>query len=305
MKRFVFVFLCLLLVLSGCGKDGKTDVQKDGMLMVYCLTGDEKSITFEYYSPAFSGGNELIEELIIRLKRGNEEEHQAAIPSVINLPDYKLSNNGIVTLTFDETYSRISGVREVLMRAAIVKTLCQTGDVDSVEFYIGSRPLTGSQGSPIGIMKADDFIESTLPDSESFQNIYTTLYFADETGKVLLASERIIPCSGSEKTVDAVLRSLISGPLENGKYAVLPENIKVRSTTVKDGTCIVDFDSTFLEKLPGLSEEVVVYAVVNSLVELKEIQRVQFLINGSTYKLFQKIDLSMTFERNLNIVENE
>ena len=48
-----------------------------------------------------------------------------------------------------------------------------------------------------------------------------------------------------------------------------------------------------------------IYSVVNSLVNLPGVQKVQFLIDGQVHKLFQKMDLSLCYERNLNIVENE
>ena len=74
---------------------------------------------------------------------------------------------------------------------------------------------------------------------------------------------------------------------------------------VKDGVCYVDFNEKFLERREGISSEVAIYSVVNSLAELSGIYKVQFLINGEIKKTYQNLDFSSSFERNLDIVEGE
>ena len=60
-----------------------------------------------------------------------------------------------------------------------------------------------------------------------------------------------------------------------------------------------------MDKRKGITSEVAIYSIVNSLTELSTVYRVQFLINGSTRKYYQDLDFSSTFERNLEIVEGE
>lgn len=66
----------------------------------------------------------------------------------------------------------------------------------------------------------------------------------------------------------------------------------------KDGICYVNLDESFLTVVNNVSTDVAVYSIVNSLVELSNINKVQILINGEVPESFQ----TTTFERNLDIV---
>ena len=66
----------------------------------------------------------------------------------------------------------------------------------------------------------------------------------------------------------------------------------------KDGICYVNLDETFLAVVNNVSTDVSVYAIVNSLVELSSVNKVQILINGEVPSSFG----TSAFERNLDIV---
>ena len=75
------------------------------------------------------------------------------------------------------------------------------------------------------------------------------------------------------------------------------------SISVKDGICYVNFDENFLTQVYNVSTDVAIYSVVNSLVELNNVNKVQITINGETNIMFREsVSLSTVFERNLNIV---
>ena len=70
--------------------------------------------------------------------------------------------------------------------------------------------------------------------------------------------------------------------------------------TVKDGTCYVNLDNGFLTQTYNVSAEVQIYSIVNSLVELSNINKVQIAVNGNTDMIFrEKISLSNVFDRTL------
>ena len=97
----------------------------------------------------------------------------------------------------------------------------------------------------------------------------------------------------------------MEGPVQDDLRPVLPKGTVLNKVTIRDGICYVDFNEKFLEKQEGITPEVTVYAVVNSLTELSNVYKVQFLINGATKKNYGSLDFSQTFERNLEIVEGE
>lgn len=189
------------------------------------------------------------------------------------------------------------------MRAAVVKTLCQAEKVAYVEFYVNDQPLLRSNGRPVGMMKAEDFIDNTGADTEFYQDAYVSVYYGSEDGTRLVETNLKITFDGSISTEQLILSQLIGGPVEENKRATIPEGTVLNKVTVKDGVCTVDLNEKFLERRKDVTEEVTVYSVVNSLVELASIYRVQFLINGESVKTYGSIDLSTPFERNLELMD--
>ena len=60
----------------------------------------------------------------------------------------------------------------------------------------------------------------------------------------------------------------------------------------------MNLDSAFLTVVGNVSTDVAIYSIVNSLVELTNINKVQILINGEVPDSFS----NSTFERNLDYV---
>ncbi len=305
MKQKCWIWIVFSLFLfAGCSKSPQPTVW-EGDIPVYYLDKAETKVVSEGYTPISSEGEPLVRELLTHMQKPLGEEHAAAIPETVKLPEISMGTNGLVTLQFDETYNTVSGVREVLMRAAVVKTVCQVPDIDAVEFYVAGQPLMGAQNTPVGIMKAEDFIDNTGPDTNYYQYLYTTVYYANKAGDALIASNLKIPYSGSETEEQIVLRQLIAGPVEDGMYPVISEKTKVLSVSTKEGVCYVDLSEEFLDKPKEVSEEVAIYSIVNSLAELPDIYRVQFYVDGAQKKLYQTMDLTLQYERNLNVIEKE
>ena len=56
----------------------------------------------------------------------------------------------------------------------------------------------------------------------------------------------------------------------------------------------------------GVRPEVTIYALVNSLSEISDINKVQILINGESSRVYGEVmDLNTLYERNLDMVVNE
>lgn len=303
-KGWIIILVLVLLMSAGCKKSPEPTLW-EGDILVYYPEKDETGLSEEWYVTEQEEGIKLAKELLEKLRTPSVEGHIAAIPETVALPDVFIEASGLATLLFDESYGTVSGIREILMRAAIVKTLCQTEKIDSVEIYVAGQPLMSGEKIPVGIMKETDFIDSTGPEANYYQYLYATVYYTNETGTALMASNLKIPYTGSEAEEKIVLQQLISGPVAEDMFPVVSEDVKLLNVSTKDNVCTVDFSKAFLDKLPEVSEEVVIYSVVNTLAELPGIYQVQFLIEGKQEKVYQKMDLTVPYERNLNVVEKE
>ena len=306
-KNWIYKGISLLAVLLLCGCGNEEPFVQEANSQLYFINKEATQLVSEGYEVSGTTTEEQVEEYIRALDREPENEnYEKAKPTSVVISEFVVGKNGQVTLYFDSSYYEVTGTKEVLMRAAIVKTLCQAEEIDAIEFYINGQPLIGSLGKPLGLMSDEDFVDNTGAQTNYYQYVYSTLYFANETGDALVESNLKIPYDGTISTEQVIIEQLITGPIEEGMQRTLPEKTKLIKVSTKEGVCSVDFNSEFLKELSGVSGEVSLYSVVNSLVELPHVYRVEFTVNGQVQKQFQNsIDLSGQFERKLELLEGE
>ena len=216
---------------------------------------------------------------------------------------------GQLVLNFDERYKALPPTTEVLVRAAAVRTLTQVKGVDYVSFQVRSNPLLDTSGNVIGSMSADMFIDNTESEMNSRERVKIRLYFANAQGDKLIETNRTLEYSRYSTNISMerlVVEQLIGGPSEQVKDKVYPTmnpETRVVGVTVKDGTCYVNLNENFLTQIYNVSSDVVIYSIVNSLVELPNVSRVQIAVNGDSNVMFRdSASLSVTYERNLDLI---
>jgi germination protein M len=95
------------------------------------------------------------------------------------------------------------------------------------------------------------------------------------------------------------LEQLIAGPKEEDHYATIPPETKIMDvTTTSDGVCYVNLSQEFVTKHSGGStgELLTIYSIVNSLSEMENVEKVQFLIEGEKVEAFKgHVDFSTPF----------
>ena len=103
-----------------------------------------------------------------------------------------------------------------------------------------------------------------------------------------------------------VTEQVIEGPKEKGMRPTVTPTTKILGATIKDGICYLNLSADFLTLSYPVSEEMVIYSLVNSLTELPNVNKVQISIDGESDMYFgDHILMSTIFERNLEIVEKE
>lgn len=311
--RGVLFLVCMLFFLFAACVE--TPVLEQEMITVelpedytklYFMNDERTKVVSENFRLSFGTAEEQVAELLTRLEEILwTEDEKNLITDQNPVYEYKIDETGLLSLRFSADYSTQESITEVLRRAAMVKTFCQLDKITAVEFYIGSQPLLTSNGKPVGVLTAEDFIDSTGENTEFYQEAMVSVYFANETGDALLESTLKITYDGTLSTERLILQQLLDGPVADEMKAVIPKGTVLNKVTIRDGICYVDFNDKFLEKNPDITDEVAVYAVVNSLTELSNVHKVQFLINGAEKNNYGTLDFSKAFERNLEIVEGE
>ena len=140
------------------------------------------------------------------------------------------------------------------------------------------------------------------------------LYFANEDNSKLKLEIRYIPLSEAKKSVNnlasTIVKELINGPKTSAALkATIPVGTVLRSpVSIEAGVATVDFTKEFIDKHPGgkAAERMTIYSIVNSLTELKEIQKVKFLIDGKSQKEFKgSFQFSAPFPRTASLISKE
>lgn len=308
MKKNFMCFLCLLLLLcqvSGCGKGEEGD-EGEAPYQIYCINKEGTAIVSEGFTPQNSDGEAMVAEFIEALTHAPENpEYQRALPDTVNILDYVLENNQLF-LYFDGNYQKLDRVTEVLCRAAIVRTVCQLPQVDYVSFFVNEQSLLDSNQVPVGLMNAELFIENAGEQINTYNSVTLDLYFANATGDKLVKERDNFNYSSNMSMEKVVVEQLIKGPVSDHAYPCIPAETKILSITTKDGICYVNLDEGFMGQGYDVSEAVPIYSIVNSLLELSDVNKVQILINGETPKVYREsISFETIFERNFDLIETE
>ena len=184
--------------------------------------------------------------------------------------------------------------------------------VDNFNISPAGQPITDSNMKPVGIMTADSFIDNTGGVSDYKQKATLNMYFSDETGKSLVIVPVNITYDATIPLEQLAIEQLISGPYtidgvnKNKVLPTVPKGTVLNKVTVKEKTCYVDFSKEFLNKQDDITDMVAIYSVVNTLIELPNVNKVQFSIDGEqVLKYNESMSFGEPFERNLDIVKEK
>lgn len=304
MKK-IFIFMCIMIfsfIVAACGK--KETVQSD--YNVYYMNKECTDIVSVPYEPSCDREDtiEMIEEFIELIKTGPDSvEYNGICPDGVSIEKYQYEDNGQLYLHFTKDYYAIEKSVEVLCRAAIVATFTQIQGVDSVGFFVQDSQLTDKDGNAVGFMKNDNFAADTGENINSITSSEITLYFSNKDGTKLEKEQQKVHYSNTISMEKLVVEQLIAGPKSDNLKAVIPEDVKLIGISVKDGICYVNFDKTFLTKNLEIDDHVVIYAIVNSLSELPDVNKVQISVDSETNVMFMEtVSLEQIFSRNLDII---
>lgn len=288
------ILLGMTMGLTGCG----TGPQESGT-PVYFVNINETGIESHYFEIEGETVGEKIDNMLEILAQTPEKlEYKAPLAMGISVNDVSVDANR-VTIDFDESYNKLSATTEVLVRAAIVKTIVQLNSVRYVVFTVGGEPLVDVTGSAVGWMNAETFIYNDGNAINTYDEIVVRLYFADETGDMLIGAYRDKFYSTNVPLELFIVEELIDGPSGQvvGLYPSINAETNIISVSTSDGICYVNLDSSFLNTVNNIPIETSIYSIVNSLTELVTVNKVQILINGEIPSTF-----TSSYERNSDII---
>lgn len=300
-KGFIVLVLlcCLLMGMTAC----KSDEQQEDTMFIYSVNNSETKLEKHTYSLQATETEAQLEELFAMLGSVSiKKEYKPPLTYGFQIESYEL-NDGKLMIHMDEKYRELSVIQEVLVRAAIVRTLTQLPEVSFVAFRINNEPLYDAVGKMVGWMNADQFIENAGNEINTYQKVQLKLYFANEAGTGLIETTRTKEYNTNISLEKLIVEELIKGPNGEGIYPTINPETKVANVTVKDNICYVNLDENFLTQIYPVTPQVTIYSIVNSLTSISNVNKVQILLNGENEILYREnLDLTTYFEKNQDII---
>jgi len=282
------------------------------MYQVYLLTSDEDSIvpkTITVSEEDRRNPKLVLDRLIEELQNPGASDSNNGAPffPVLDESSGFASAEIIdtqVVVDFDAKYMEMDPIKAVLVRGALARTLTQISGIKTVYCTINGDNMIDSAGFVIGPMSADSFIDNAGAQINAEERTNLKLYFANETGDGLVVVNRSVVYSGNISMDKLVVEQLLAGPSEGeNAYPVMNTGTKIINVTTQDGTCYVNLDESFLTPENNITNDVALYSIVDSLIELGTINKVQFMIDSNSDITFREsVNLNTLFERNLDIV---
>lgn len=303
--RFIISLLLMCLLQAGCGE---TEEEQQGKTCeVYYLNREETRISME----TVVLDEELdqkgqIDALLSAMQTSPQDVSLKAMTGMdFQVNGYRVEE-GQLDVDVDEGYRKLSPTTEVLVRAALVRTLTQADGINHVLMTVDGQTLTDNTGAAVGPMTADAFIDNAGEEINAYEMVTLQLYFANEEGNRLVGTSRTVVYNSNISLEKLVVENLVKGPDIEEVFPVINPSTKVLSVTVKDGTCYVNFDDGFLTQIYNVTADVVIYSITNSLVELPNVNRVQIAVNGKSDIIFREnFNLANVYERNLDLTRME
>lgn len=137
---------------------------------------------------------------------------------------------------------------------------------------------------------------TAVTQEQKTQTVKRVIYRADGKGTEKLKAVEVEIGAHEKNPYLVVLKRLVEkAPKEETTF---PKGLSVKDVTVKDGIASVDFNDVFLSRRHNdYDNTMMVYAVVNTLTEFKDVKKVKFLVDGKPVEVLGQMDLSDPLSR--------
>lgn len=152
------------------------------------------------------------------------------------------------------------------------------------------------------VSQKSEYIPEAEITDEDLRKTIITLYFANSQTQKLESEGRLIDSKELlREPYKVLIGMLIEGPKDSNLERLIPDNTKVINTELK-GSCLnINLSKDFLEIDDANPTKIsnLIYSIVNTLTELKEVSSVKFLVDSEECDKFLNcgIDIKAEFIR--------
>ena len=304
---FVMISICIIIVLAIIfSKLKNTSINSNTEnIKIYYYNKVNSTLSYEEKNISINDNNfinNIFEQMKISPKSTNLK---SVVPPDLELLDYNLYNY-ILTVNLSNNYNNLSDIEKLIFRAGFVWSITEINSINSIKFLIENEELKYANNKNIGYLNRDNIILNPIISPDKLEQEKIILYFANSNNK-LVEEKRNIEANQNQSMEIHIVEELIIGPKLDGNIKTVPSETKIRNIKTEDNICYVDLSSDFITKISGNKEQenLAIYSIVNSLTNLSNVNKVQFLIDGEKTNLSKEsVDISQPLGRYENIIQN-
>ncbi len=147
--------------------------------------------------------------------------------------------------------------------------------------------------------KEEEYIPEEEISDKDLRNTIVSLYFETTQNGDIQTEARLIDSKDLlDDPYSYLINLLIEGPKNDNLRKNIPEGTKLNGTFLLGECLVVDFSKEFLENSKGdaLQKSNIIYSIVNTVTELKEVSRVKILIDGEESDGYSDVGISFKEE---------
>lgn len=299
-KTILLLAFLAVFLLAACGKKKQGEASEPEEYLVVINKTDMTHVKVAY--EISSGKTEdAVSELLEALGSYTDDEYMSPLSDKAVVRSWAFSD-GMASVYFESSYYDLVITDEVLMRAAIVETLCQLENVEDVSFFVDDAPLT-IQGTVIGRMNSNSFLYDMAASNETTKVV---LYYPDESLEGLAEVTREVKIDARYTDEQLVLEELLKGP-QSGEGAVraVPDGTRLLNVVTKDMVCYVNLSADFLTYSDNMPDTFTVYSIVNSLSEISGVSSVVISVEGQKLEYYRTVYCGDLLTCNYDLLMNE
>lgn len=292
MKRWISISMILIVLgcLCGCGsRENDTAMQTplaENMIHLYVVEKDcvvQSDEDYQLKTPD-SVSASVDDVMTALLAKGNGQ---------VESYSYMMGEDNSLILELNIGGDSFEKESDLLMMAAITKTLFQLKDIPSIRLTINA--------------KSGDVIEDHLYlrdsfyfygyEEESLAETEIGIYIPADDGqmlkRVMIKKQTAPDISDQELIVDELV-----------ERNILPQGTHVNMVSVHEDMCYLDLSEEFMNGSADISSELAVCALVNSILKQCELDTVQILVDGKQMNTYRgSIDMKNPLPFNSEVVE--
>lgn len=300
-RRVIYAVISVLIILIATFfiviEEQNTDTQMID-ISLYFFNETEETIVAEERQVEYTNERYLTYAVLDELKNSpKNSKNKPVLDEDVNILSIT-ENNREITVDLSKEFITEDNSKTLLRTYAIVKSLCQLSDVNSVLVTCCGEQITSTDGTVIGFLSDKDI--DLVTDTMTKDSKRIVLYFADKNGDCLITENRTIKITDTNPIEQYIVSELIKGPLSNDAKSVLSQDTQLISAQTTENVCFVNFKSGFIEKNQS-NGKFTIYSIVNSLCELNSVGSVQFLVDGKKTDKFGNLDISNAITADKNI----